>query len=121
MSDRGARAPTKRAHTRVTLDAFVRVAGADRDYAFRTRDLSESGLFLYTRVGHLYPFVVGSVLDIELHYGANVLTLRGHVVRLVGAGTLQEAHDAVGFGVRLDEPDEPTKVALEALVASERG
>jgi len=35
----------------------VKVRGAgNKEFVFRTRDLSESGLFLYTRVGHAYPF-----------------------------------------------------------------
>ncbi len=36
---------------RVAVDAFVEVHGADgQELVFRTRDLSERGLFLYTRV-----------------------------------------------------------------------
>ena len=41
----------------MAIDAFVRVLGGDREYVIRTRDLSQGGLFLYTRVGHLYPIM----------------------------------------------------------------
>jgi hypothetical protein len=117
--------PVPRAHARVALDAFVRVIdashGGDRDYPFRTRDLSEGGLFLYTRVGHLYPFVVGSTLAIELHHAGQVLLLRGCVVRVVEPGSVEAQRYPAGFGVRLDPPhpkDEHTRSLLRALTAA---
>jgi hypothetical protein len=64
--DRGRPGP-ERAHARVAVDAFVRIVGGQREFVFRTRDLSEGGLFLYTKVGHLYPFNEGTALTIELY------------------------------------------------------
>ena len=58
---------TSRGAERVKVDAFVKVVGADREYVFRTRDLSKDGLFLYTKVAHAYPFKPGSRLDLELY------------------------------------------------------
>src|SRR5256885_2242897 len=63
----GQRGGPNRAFPRVAIDAFVRVLGGDREYVFRTRDLSQGGLFLYTRVGHLYPFKIGAALSVELY------------------------------------------------------
>src|SRR5262249_16899117 len=42
----------RREQPRVSIDAFVKVASEDREYVFRTRDVSLTGFFLYTRVGH---------------------------------------------------------------------
>ena len=57
----------ERGAERVRVDAFVKVHGADgQELVFRTRDLSEHGLFLYTRVARAYPFKVGSTLQLEI-------------------------------------------------------
>ena len=71
---------------RVAIDAFVRVLGPDqegREYVFRTRDLSPGGLFLYTRVGHLYPFRVGAALSVELYDFDRAVDFKAVVVRVV--------------------------------------
>jgi hypothetical protein len=106
-----------RAHLRVPIDVFVRVAGADRDYAFRTRDLSSGGLFLYTRVGHLYPFGVGVKVAIELHDSDRVIALRGEVIRVVQPGTTEAEQYPAGFAVRLNEDHPDDQDALAALIA----
>ena len=106
-----------RAHLRVPIDVFVRVVGADRDYAFRTRDLSTAGLFLYTRVGHLYPFDVGIEVAIELHDSDRVIALRGEVVRIVQPGTTEAEQYPSGFAVRLQEPGPDESDALTALIS----
>jgi hypothetical protein len=90
-----------RAHLRSPIDVFVRVVGADRDYAFRTRDVSEGGLFLYTRVGHLYPFKVGATLTVELLDGERVISVIGEVIRCVQAGTPEADQYPAGFAIRL--------------------
>ena len=81
-----------RQHPRVTVDAFVRILDrggttTDREYVFRTRDLSMGGLFLYTRVGHLYPFRVGAALQIELYDYDHAVEFKAMVVRVVESGT----------------------------------
>ncbi len=55
----------KRAEPRVAIDALVKVGEGDREYVFRTRDLSKSGLFLYTKLSHTYPLSVGSTIELE--------------------------------------------------------
>ncbi len=87
---------------RVAVDAFVKVRGEGaREFVFRTRDLSESGLFLYTRVGHSYPFRIGSTLDIELYDYDEYVTCEVVVVRVVEPGSAESDHYPTGFGVRI--------------------
>ncbi len=118
MSSQSGQPPShgEREHARVAVDAFVRVVGADRDYVFRTRDLSEGGLFLYTRVGHLYPFSIGAELVIELHDFDEVVSLRGVIVRIVQPASAEAADYPAGFGVRLVEGGEAAQAKLRALL-----
>ena len=109
----------KRQHARVTIDAFVRIAGADRSYVFRTRDVSQGGLFLYTRVGHLYPFKVGHVLSIELYDYDRFIVAKAVVVRIVRDQTTEAERFPLGFGVRFVEMSPEDRQALHAMI--ERG
>jgi hypothetical protein len=86
----------------VAVDAFVKVRGEGaREFVFRTRDLSEGGLFLYTRVGHSYPFRIGSTLDIELYDYDEYVTCEVVVVRVVEPGSAEADRYPTGFGVRI--------------------
>jgi len=105
-----------RAHLRSPIDVFVRVVGADRDYAFRTRDVSEGGLFLYTRVGHLYPFKVGATLTVELHDGDRTITMEGEVIRCVQPGSAEADQYPAGFAVRLAKLQGDEAHALQDLI-----
>ncbi len=105
-----------RAHIRVARDAFVRVVGAERDYPFRTRDLSEGGVFLYTRIGHLYPFTTGAELVVEIPAGEETLAVTGRVVRVVEPGSPEAERYPAGFGVRFDAIDDKTRIALRGLI-----
>ncbi len=57
--------------------------GNDREYVFRTRDLSDAGLFLYTKVTHIYPIKVGSRLTLELYDYDDSISCTVAVVRVV--------------------------------------
>jgi len=107
-----------RSDPRVAVDAFVKVAGADHEYVFRTRDLSRSGLFLYTRVGHIYPFKVGSTLQLELYDYDQFVTCRAVVVRIVEAGSNESEKYPTGFGLRIIEIDTENKQRLTQLLDS---
>lgn len=116
--DRGRPGPD-REHPRVTVDAFVRIvkgAGGDREYVFRVRDLSHGGLFLYTRVGHLYPFTVGTPLSIELFDFDNAIAFRAVIVRVVDPGSTEAERYPSGFGVKIVEVDEQNRDRLAALI-----
>jgi hypothetical protein len=105
---------------RVAVDAFVRVLGAElggREYVFRTRDLSQGGLFLYTRVGHLYPFRVGAALSIELYDFDRAVDFRAVVVRIVEPGSPEAERFPMGFGVKIVEIDDANRQRLEELLA----
>ena len=86
----------------MAVDAFVKVRGeGSREFVFRTRDLSETGLFLYTRVGHSYPFKTGATLDLELYDYDEYVNCEVVVVRLVRPGSAEAEHYPTGFGVRI--------------------
>jgi hypothetical protein len=83
---------------------------------FRTRDLSRSGLFLYTRVGHIYPFKVGSTLQLELYDYDQFVTCRAVVVRIVESGSNESEKYPTGFGLRIIEIDAANKQRLTDLL-----
>ena len=116
MPDRASRGGPDRQHPRVTVDAFVRVLGGEREFVFRTRDLSEGGLFLYTRVGHLYPFYVGAALQIELYDYDQSVEFRAVVVRIVDNTGPEAERFPLGFGVKIVEIDEANRTRLAQLI-----
>ena len=107
---------SQRQHERVVVDAFVRVQGAAREYVFRTRDISRTGLFLYTKVGHLYPFALGSELEIELYDFDGAVTLRAVVQRIVEPGTPEARKYPAGFAMRIVKIDEANGKRLDDLI-----
>ena len=106
----------QRSDPRVAVDAFVKIAGQDREYVFRTRDLSKSGLFLYTKVGHVYPFKVGSTLQLELYDYDRFVSCKVVVVRVVQSGSPEADTYPVGFGVRVIEIDETNDASLQTMI-----
>lgn len=108
----------ERAAERVRVDAFVKVHGADgQELVFRTRDLSETGLFLYTRVARLYPFKVGSTLELELYDYDQQVNCKVVVARVVDPGSPESATFPTGFGVRIIDCDEASRRTLAAMIA----
>jgi hypothetical protein len=116
MADCQSRGGPDRQFPRVAVDAFVRVLGGEREYVFRTRDLSQGGLFLYTRVGHLFPFHVGSALTIELFDFDRAVDLKAVVVRVVEPGSVEAENFPTGFGVRIVEIDDVNRQRLAELL-----
>ena len=106
----------QRSHPRVVIDAFVKISGGDKEYVFRTRDLSKSGLFLYTRIPHVYPFSVGSLLQLELYDYDQFVSCRVVVVRVVKEGSEEAGKYPTGFGVRIVEIDDAHRGRLEAML-----
>lgn len=101
---------------RVKIDAFVKVSGADREFVFRTRDLSNTGLFLYTKVAHIYPFKVGSTLTIELYDYDQFITCKVVVVRVVEPSSAEADHYPTGFGVRIVGMEDENRNLLSKLI-----
>jgi hypothetical protein len=116
MANPSSRLGPDRQHPRVALDAFVRVLGGTREFVFRTRDLSEGGLFLFTRVGHLYPFFVGAALHIELYDYDQVVDFRAVVVRIVEPGGPEAERFPAGFGIKIVEIDAQNRARLAELI-----
>lgn len=118
MVDRSRGGPDRQ-YPRVAIDAFVRVLGPDpegREYVFRTRDLSFGGLFLYTRVGHLYPFRVGAPLGVELWDFDRAVEFKAVIVRIVEPGSAEAERFPMGFGVKIVEIDHDNRQRLEELL-----
>jgi c-di-GMP-binding flagellar brake protein YcgR len=109
-------AADKRQHERVTVDAFVRVEGGERAYVFRTRDISQGGLFLYTRVGHIYPFKVGNVVSIELYDYDRFARAKAVVVRVVRDATPEAERFPLGFGLRFIEVAADDRKVLDDMI-----
>ena len=101
---------------RVQVDAFVRAASGGHELVFRTRDLSRSGLFLYTKVAQSYPFRLGSTLHIELFDYDQAIALKVVVARVVDPGSPESERFPTGCGVRIVELDDRTRERLEALI-----
>ncbi|MEP6863470.1 MAG: PilZ domain-containing protein [Deltaproteobacteria bacterium] len=107
----------ERSAERVRVDAFVKVHGADgQELVFRTRDLSEHGLFLYTKVARAYPFRVGSTLELELYDFDEAVLCKVVVVRIVESGTTESASYPTGFGVRIVECGDDARVRLDHMI-----
>ncbi len=107
----------ERGAERVRVDAFVKVQGADgQELVFRTRDLSEQGVFLYTRVARIYPFKVGSTLSLELYDYDQHVQCKVVIARIVEPGSDEAEHFPTGFGVRIIEIDEPSRRALAQMI-----
>jgi hypothetical protein len=108
----------ERSAERVRVDAFVKVVGADgQELVFRTRDLSEHGVFLYTKVARAYPFKIGSTLALELFGHDSTVTCTGVVVRVVEPGSAESTSYPTGFGVRITECSEAARETLRTLLA----
>jgi hypothetical protein len=101
---------------RVKIDAFVKVVGADREYVLRTRDLSRKGLFLYTKVGHVLPFKVGSTLSLELYDYDSTVSCNVVVVRVVQPGSEEAERYPAGFGCRIVDLDERNEAQLTSML-----
>jgi hypothetical protein len=100
----------------VKVDAFVKITGADREFVFRTRDLSRAGLFLYTRVALTYPFRIGSTLSLELYDYDRYVACRVVVVRVVEQDSAEADQYPTGFGVRIVEIDDANRARLDEMI-----
>lgn len=108
----------ERAAERVRVDAFVIVRGSDgQELVFRTRDLSEQGLFLYTRVARIYPFIVGSTMQVEIYDFDQHVVCKVVVVRVVESGSLESSTFPTGFGCRIVDIDDASRVVLGGMLA----
>jgi c-di-GMP-binding flagellar brake protein YcgR len=89
-----------RSAPRIKIDAFVKISGDGKEFVFRTRDLSRTGLFLYTQVAQVYPFRVGTTLQLELHDYEQSVAATAVVVRVVEPNSAEADEYPTGFGVR---------------------
>jgi hypothetical protein len=107
----------ERSAERVRVDAFVKVHGdAGQELVFRTRDLSEQGLFLYTKVARAYPFKVGSTLSLDLYDHDDQVSCKCVVARVVEPGSDESATYPTGFGVRIVDSSDEARATLKAMI-----
>jgi hypothetical protein len=107
----------ERGAERVRVDAFVKVHGeGGQDLVFRTRDLSEQGVFLYTKVARTYPFKVGSKLELELYDHDDHVTCKCVVARVVEAGSHESSAYPSGFGLRIVEASDEARARLRSMI-----
>jgi hypothetical protein len=113
--------PRNRTAERVRVDAFVKVHGDEgQELVFRTRDLSEQGLFLYTKVARSYAFRVGSTLSLELYDYDQHVTCKVVVVRIVAPSSPESETFPTGFGVRIVELSDEARAQIAAMIARVR-
>jgi hypothetical protein len=112
---------TNRSAERVQVEAFV-IARGERgeELVFRTRDVSEHGLFLFTRVARSYPFKIGSTLHLEVYDFDESFPCKVVVVRIVEPGSPESDRYPTGFGVRIVDADPDTQQKLSALIGRVR-
>jgi hypothetical protein len=107
----------ERGAERVQVDAFVKVQGADgQELVFRTRDLSEQGLFLYTKVARVYPIKLGSTLQLELYDFDQHVTCTVVVVRVVETGSPESDKFPTGFGVKITQCSQDARSLLRTMI-----
>ena len=110
---------SQRAVERVAVEAFVIVIGERaEEWVFRTRDVSEQGLFLFTRVARTYPLRLGQTVQLELHDYAEPLRLRAIVARIVESGSTESHGYPTGLGLRIVDADSLTRDRLRSLVTN---
>lgn len=108
---------SQRQGERVAVDAFVKVQGADgQELVFRTRDLSEHGLFLYTKVARSYAIKVGSTLQLELYDFDKHVACTVVVVRVVDPSSAESAKFPTGFSVKITKMDDAARAALGLML-----
>jgi hypothetical protein len=105
-----------RAAERVKVEAFVKIVGGDKEFVFRTRDLSKNGVFLYTRVAHIYPFKIGSTLTLELYDYDEFVTAKVVIVRVVEPNSAEADRYPTGFGVKIIEVDDANRQRLGRMI-----
>ncbi len=108
---------SQRGAERVQVDAFVKVTADGHELVFRTRDLSEHGLFLYTKVARSYPIKLGSTLELELYDFDQHVVCTVVVVRVVESGSAESDRFPTGFGVKIVECDDQARTTLIAMIA----
>jgi hypothetical protein len=109
-------APHQPRAERVSLDAFVIARSpSGEEWVFRTRDLSSTGLFLYTRVARAYPLKVGSTLELDVHDEAASFRCTAVVARVVEPGSAEADTYPTGFGLHFVTITGDARTSLDTM------
>jgi hypothetical protein len=106
----------ERAAERVRVDAIVKIHG-DHEVMFRTRDLSEQGVFLYTQVARAYAIKIGSTLEVDLYDHEQQITCKVVVIRIVEPHSVEAQKFPTGFGVRIVEISDEARSQMRDMIA----
>ncbi len=118
--------PTSSGRTaeRVSIDSMVLVRSVAADRVFRTRDVSTTGCFIFTKVTNGAPFEVGQAVELQLTGsldGRGVsIRCQGAIARAVEPGSAEAQAFPTGLGVRITSCDAADRVQLERLLAAQR-
>jgi hypothetical protein len=106
---------------RVSVDSMVLVRSVTTDRVFRTRDLSETGAFIFTKVTAGNSFEVGQAVELQLTgtIDGRAVAVRcgAEIVRAVAPGTTEERAFPTGLGVRITSCDPANRALLDRLLA----
>jgi len=110
---------------RVTVDSMVLVRSVSTDRVFRTRDLSVTGAFIFTKFtshpGGGNAFEVGQTVELQLtgSLDGRPVSVRctGEIARAVEPGTNEASAFPTGLGGRITSCDPANRDQLERLLA----
>ena len=110
-----------RSAERVALNSMVLVRTESTDRVFRTRDLSATGCFIFTKVTGGAPFEIGEAVELQLTgtIDGSPVSLRcsGEIARTVEPGTSEAETFPTGLGVRITACDPANLDQLQRLLA----
>ena len=114
-----------RSAERVALDSMVLVRSVSTDRVFRTRDLSTTGCFIFTKVTGGVAFEIGQAVELQLTgtIDGRAVSVRcsGEIARSVEPGTSEAQKFPTGLGVRITSCDPANRDQLERLLAQRAG
>lgn len=98
----------RRKHPRVSITVAVSITSGHNFYVGRTRDISESGLFIETPIG----IDIGSRVDVKLELGRKQFSLESEVIWALA----DEAGKTTGVGVRFVQLTQAARDAIDAFM-----
>lgn len=99
----------RRKHPRVSITVEVTITSGHNFYVGRTRDISESGLFIETPIG----IDIGSRIDVKLDLGRKHFSLESEVIWALA----NDLGKTTGVGVRFVQLSAEASAAIDAFMS----
>lgn len=93
----------RRKHRRYASELNIKVNGGDDEFHVTTRDVSEGGVFFFTR----RPFSLNAIVDLKLYTELHTLEATAVIVHLL---------PGVGVGVQFEELTEASRLQLRGFL-----